>query len=257
MPALNNPRQEKFCQLVAAGAPYSEAYRQAGYAADPTTSNSRALSKRPYIKGRIRELMGKQIAMNAAATERAVERLAISKETIARALGPAIFANMADYLRIDPEGMPHIDLSQCTREQLSAIKSIVVDEFMDNRSRVYNEVTEEWEARPVRRVRLQLHDKVPSAIAVSRLFQWIIEAPKAPPPRAIEEQLRAMTPEQRAQDAEQLHKRAIQRLLEEDARRKAEGKAEAERLRQASGGAPEIEGEASEVEDDEPGGIGR
>jgi hypothetical protein len=57
---------------------------------------------------------------------------------------------MANYLHITERGDPYIDLANCTFDQMSAIKSITVEDYKEGRGD---------DARDVRKVKLELHDK--------------------------------------------------------------------------------------------------
>jgi len=47
-------------------------------------------------------------------------KLDITPESVLREWRNVAFANMQDYTRIDEDGNPIIDLSECTREQMAA-----------------------------------------------------------------------------------------------------------------------------------------
>jgi hypothetical protein len=54
MPVLNNPRHERFAQLLAQGKSAVDAYEQAGYRRDD--GNAVRLNQKPAITGRVQEL---------------------------------------------------------------------------------------------------------------------------------------------------------------------------------------------------------
>lgn len=54
MPALDNPRHERFCQALAKGKTADEAYKEAGYKAN--RHNAAALGREQHIKTRVAEL---------------------------------------------------------------------------------------------------------------------------------------------------------------------------------------------------------
>mgnify|MGYP000875861298 CR=1 FL=1 len=56
MPVLNNARRERFCQYVAAGSTYVDAYKKAGYSGDTNAAPS-GLAKQPEVRARIDELI--------------------------------------------------------------------------------------------------------------------------------------------------------------------------------------------------------
>ena len=57
MPALNNPRHERFAQELAKGKTASEAYEQAGY--KPSLKNSQRLKCYEDIRARVAEIQGR------------------------------------------------------------------------------------------------------------------------------------------------------------------------------------------------------
>jgi len=109
-----------------------------------------------------------------------------------------------------------IDLSKATRQQLSAIKSLQVETYISGRGD---------NAREVKRVKFQLHEKVPAAMGIARLFGWV-ERRGAPDDevRRIADRLNQMTDEQRLEDAKQLAAQ-IRARLDQDRLRTIEGKA--------------------------------
>ena len=74
-----------------------------------------------------------------------IQRLDIVKEVARQAV-----ANLADYLGMTSDGDPYIDLSRCTREQLSALRELSTQDFVDGRGD---------DQRLVRHVRIRMADK--------------------------------------------------------------------------------------------------
>jgi phage terminase small subunit len=83
--------------------------------------------------------------------------LNLKAEDVLRELGRIGFSNVADFIEIDGNGNPRLDLSGATRDKLAAVASIVVDEFTDGRGD---------DARPVRRVRCKMYDKLKALLAL-------------------------------------------------------------------------------------------
>jgi hypothetical protein len=77
MPALPNPRYEKFAQALARGAPATAAYVQAGYKAN--AGNASTLKANQSVSKRVAELQEEQLALHQQAT---VEAAANAKVTI-------------------------------------------------------------------------------------------------------------------------------------------------------------------------------
>lgn len=61
MPRLDNPKHERFAQLVAKGMPSSRAYRAAGYS-DVNTGNASHLTANDSVASRVAELQDKAAA---------------------------------------------------------------------------------------------------------------------------------------------------------------------------------------------------
>jgi len=120
---------------------------------------------------------------------------------------PLITSNISDYLARDALGgiVAEFDLSRPTPEQWKAVKSIQIETVVRGSGE---------DKREVEKVRLVLHDKTPALVAVSRLFGWLLDPAREPPPGAYEARLRQMTPEQRAEEGRKLIERAKQKLLE-------------------------------------------
>ena len=217
MPVLTPPRKERFCQLIASGTPAMKAYGAAGYKPDPRGGNVFRLRHRPEIETRIGELLGRQRELDQLATERAIERLALTKEALARELVPLAVSNLGDYIEFNQDNDPYFDLSKATRAQLAAVQSLQIESYADGKGAA---------AREVKKIKLQLHPKIHAAMGIARMFGWVVQKHEDVSP--LEERLRAMTPEQRAADADELHRKVRQMLLEDQRAREAEAEAEAE-----------------------------
>lgn len=112
MPVLENTRWELFCQNYVKGMSAHESYVKAGYR-DNRQAASRLLSH-VDIKARIKEL-------NEAAAEVAV----IDVAKVMEEMSVVAFANMGDYVTIDPEnGRVSIDFSKLSAKDLRAVTKI-------------------------------------------------------------------------------------------------------------------------------------
>lgn len=107
------PRHERFCQEYDATLNATRAALAAGYAPKRAQQAGAALLKRWHIQQRIDELR----AARAVKTQ-------ITAERIEHELAKIGFANLGDYVRINDDGHPEIDLSKVTREQLAAIAEV-------------------------------------------------------------------------------------------------------------------------------------
>jgi phage terminase small subunit len=97
----------------------------------------------------------------------AIEHSGITQARVAVELGRVAFANMMDYMKIDPlTGDPSLDWSGLTREQAAAMIEITVDDYIDGRGA---------NARDVRKVKFKLGDKRAALMDIAKLFGWIVE----------------------------------------------------------------------------------
>jgi len=168
MPVLKNPKHELFAQNVAKGVSGAESWIKAGY---DTNAKAAAVSanrmlKRPDISNRVNELLERRDAIEVRSTERAVEKLAITKEAVLDELRKVGFANMLDYVRVQPDGSAYVDLAKLTRDQAAAIQEVVVEDFKDGRGE---------DARDVRRIRFKLADKLSALEKIGKHFGMFID----------------------------------------------------------------------------------
>lgn len=89
------------------------------------------------------------------------ETTGVTKTRIVDELAQIGFANMLDYLVIQPDGSTVVDLSNVTREQATAIAEVTTDTFMSGKGE---------DAREVKRVRIKLADKQPAIDKLIRLL---------------------------------------------------------------------------------------
>lgn len=210
MSKLDNTRQEMFCQELARGASQKAAYAKAGFAAS-NTGRAAKLAKDPRIIRRVAEIIDdftKRLPvykslpseMDRITANRVARRMEQSKELVAKELALIGFANLQDFLRFEEQPEEgkidwSIDISQATREQLAAVRSITVDTLPNG---------------GVVRTRLQFHDKIGALTHLTRMFGWIMDKPESVTP--LEQRLAQMTPEQREADARELAARIRARL---------------------------------------------
>jgi hypothetical protein len=107
---------------------------------------SRGLLDRPMVRAAIAERINDIAAQNELTPHRVIrEWMAIA------------FSSVGDYMEVGEDGQPWFDLAKCTPEQLSAIKSIKIEENGDGLS------------RPKRRkFEFVLHDKIAGLEALAK-----------------------------------------------------------------------------------------
>lgn len=134
-----NHRQAQFVREYLVDLNATQAAIRAGYA------EKTAEVCGPRLLGNVRVAA----AVEKALAERA-QRTEISQDRVLRELAALGFANMADYIRVQPDGTAYVNLAGLSREQAAAIQELTVDEYTEGRGE---------EARAVKRVKLKLADK--------------------------------------------------------------------------------------------------
>jgi phage terminase small subunit len=97
MPVLSNPRHESFAQALAKGKTADEAYASAGF--KPDRGNASRLQQKDSIRQRVAEILSRASTIEEKAIEKAIEKLAISKERIASELAKIGFADIRKAVR--------------------------------------------------------------------------------------------------------------------------------------------------------------
>lgn len=158
MPLLTDHRQELFCRLVAEGKPVADAFREAGFGkgSEPHVQavNGGKMARRVAIAARITELRSQAAAHTTITSARVLEEMA--------KIG---FANMMDYIRVQEDGTAAIDMSMVDRDKGAAISEVIIDEFMDGKGD---------NIRPVKRIRLKLHDKRAALVDIGKHFGMFV-----------------------------------------------------------------------------------
>ncbi len=129
-------------------------YRAAGYkcANDDVAS---AGGTRLLSRVRVRRIIDKLLSARAS-------RLEVKADRVLEELQVIAYANMADYTQVQADGSIVMDFSKITREQMAAVKELVVEEYMDGRGE---------NAREIKRIRFKLHEKFP---ALEKLYQHAV-----------------------------------------------------------------------------------
>ncbi len=118
------------------------------------------------------------------------------------------FANIADLTTLDDDGHRVINLDNATRDQLAAVQEMTVDYYTEGKGK---------DALRVKRAKVKLHPKVAALEKLARMFGWIMDGRYLQQDDElvkITARLAKMTPEQRRQDAEDVIRRAKERLAE-------------------------------------------
>jgi phage terminase small subunit len=114
MPALlEDPRQERFVTFYAENPNGTQAAVAAGYSPKSAHTIAHRLLKRGKIKHAIARRNAELMA-----------DLDFTPQRIVREIAKVAGVNMADFISIDHEGNPHIDLSGVKRRQLAAVGAV-------------------------------------------------------------------------------------------------------------------------------------
>lgn len=173
MGVLGNLDHERFCQAVHTrtwagekrSAALPAAYRETMYrgdrekAADAAIApNARRLSQRKEVKARLAELAAK-----------AGEIAALDAGWAMGKLKRMVEANIDDYLApVDKRGTRVFDLSEVSREQLSLISELTVEDE--------TELSKDEPPTQVRKIKIKLHDRISAISLMAKIAGW--EAPK-------------------------------------------------------------------------------
>lgn len=114
MGILPKPKHEAFAQALAKGMSQDAAYAEAGF--KPHTGNAARLRANESIQRRLDEIMAKAAGRSA----KTLDDVLAEYERIA-------FTGLSKFVRIDADGTPQIDLSQCTPADLDLLSEIQTD----------------------------------------------------------------------------------------------------------------------------------
>lgn len=105
-----------------------------------------------------------------------LERREVTADRVLAELAAIGFANMADYMRVGPDGDPTLDFGNLTREQAAALCEVTVEAYVEGGGD---------NARDVKRVKFKLAPKLPALVKLGErlgLFKAVGAAPLAPGP---------------------------------------------------------------------------
>jgi phage terminase small subunit len=137
MPVLSNPKHERFAQELAQGKTADQAYVLAGY--KENRFNASRLKTNEHILRRVEEFV-----------QAGAEKAGVTVDRIIAELATLGFSNMADYMRVGPDGDPTLDFTELTRDQTSALHEVTVET---------SKVPGDKEGREVQKVKFKLYDK--------------------------------------------------------------------------------------------------
>jgi hypothetical protein len=137
MPAkVLEKRRERFCQLVADGKSYSEAYTGAGFRTN--RSNAGQYAKQPDIQARIDEIMATERLVEKKAIELAVDDvkkatgISITKAGILEELARIAHSNIYDFVDLTGES-PSWALKDIPRELMASVSELTTETVFEKR----------------------------------------------------------------------------------------------------------------------------
>lgn len=112
------PRQLSFVQHYLINHNATKSAIAAGYSRRSAAVQASKLLR----KAKIKNLLEKS-------AQKVAAKLDISAENVLRELSLIAFANLGDYMRIEPDGNAVVDLTRANRDRLSAVQDITVDQY--------------------------------------------------------------------------------------------------------------------------------
>ncbi len=123
------------------------AKREAGLSMPDRTAN--AICRRPHVAKFIRQKVA-----------HALSQQGIASDDILKEMVRCAMRNAQDYMRVDNEGLPHVDLSKMTRAQAAAIDSFEVTEAIEGKGEA---------SHKVRRAKLSFVPKIPALESLAKI----------------------------------------------------------------------------------------
>jgi phage terminase small subunit len=148
MPVLKNAKHERFAQALAEGKTADEAYQLAGY--EENRGNASRLKSNESIQKRVSEILGQ-----------AAKKVGVTAERVIEELSKIGFSNMLDYVRVNSDGDPVINLTEMTRETAAAVQEITINTRTERGG-------EEKPDAEVKSVRFKLGDKRAALVDIGK-----------------------------------------------------------------------------------------
>lgn len=175
MPPLDNPRQERFAQELADGKPATEAHRIAGYAGN--SGNASRLQRDDTISARVAELLEERARMAAIATERAIEKLSLTKEMVLGELKKIGFADIRN--AVEWQGTLIQETDQPDGGDVLVVRSIVSNHVRLKSSNEIDDATAaaiaEVRQSPQGGLSIKFHDKQAALLNLGRHLGCFVE----------------------------------------------------------------------------------
>ena len=141
-------RESAFIQRYLACQVGALAAVQAGFSPRSAQQRATELLKKDHI----------QAALRARRQSLAIES-GVTAQDVLNELKKVAFANMDDYMSVDDEGAPYLDLSTLTRDQAAAISEANTERYVEGKGK---------DAMPVKKAKVKLHDKISALVNLGK-----------------------------------------------------------------------------------------
>lgn len=175
MPVLKNARHEAFAQGLAKGLTADEAYQKAGFKAN--RGNASVLKHKQNILKRVDELLEWEHTVERKATERAIDKLAITKERVLAELAKIGFADIRKAIKWqgtlvteedNPDGGDVLVIKSVVTNNVTLISS---DEIDDDTAGAIAEISQNATGG----IKIKLHDKKGALVDIGKHLGMFID----------------------------------------------------------------------------------
>lgn len=142
--ALKNNKYECFCQEYLVDLNATQAAIRATYSPKTAGTKGHQLLQIVEIQNRIQFLMSERGKKTEITAERVVQELA-----------KVAFASMRNFIRIDADGQPHIDMGGTDADNLDALMEVQTETVVESRG-----TGDEREFDTIRKTKIKLHNKL-------------------------------------------------------------------------------------------------
>lgn len=142
------PRQRRFCEEYLVDLNGAAAARRAGYSADAAKEQASRLLTDANVQAELDRLR-----------EERSKRTQITADDVVLELGKLAFANMLNYVTIQDDGTAIVDFSMVNRDMGAAMKEVTIETYTEGKGD---------DAKDVKRIKFQLHDKKGALEALGR-----------------------------------------------------------------------------------------
>lgn len=195
MSVLKNPKRERFAQNLASGMSLLDAYEDAGF--KPDRGNAHRAQHKDDIAHRVAELLSKREFIESKATERAISKLAVTKEAIISELAKIGFADIRKAVdwrgnmtreSDNPNGGDVLVIREIVNQHVRLIDSDKID---DDTAAAISEVRQS----PTGGLSIKFHDKQAALVNLGKHLGMFIERKEVGQPgefdRMSDDELRA------------------------------------------------------------------